>query len=82
MSDVQWTAPVAHGPIDAHVSIPGSKSLTNRWLVLASLASTPTALVGALASRDSRLMIEALEALGGTVQIGRASCRERVSVLV
>lgn len=68
MSDVQWTAPVAHGPIDAHVSIPGSKSLTNRWLVLASLASTPTALVGALASRDSHLMIEALEALGGNVR--------------
>ena len=67
MSDVQWTAPVAHGPIDAHVSIPGSKSLTNRWLVLASLASTPTALVGALSSRDSRLMIDALGALGGSV---------------
>lgn len=66
MPDVQWTAPVAHGLIDAHVSIPGSKSLTNRWLVLASLASTPTDIVGALASRDSRLMIEALGALGGS----------------
>ncbi|MCT2149592.1 3-phosphoshikimate 1-carboxyvinyltransferase [Dermabacter vaginalis] len=67
MSDVQWTAPVAHGPIDAHVSVPGSKSLTNRWLVLASLSSTSTALVGALSSRDSHLMIEALGALGGSV---------------
>ncbi|MDO5645420.1 MAG: 3-phosphoshikimate 1-carboxyvinyltransferase [Dermabacter sp.] len=64
MTDVQWSAPVAHGPIDAHVSIPGSKSLTNRWLVLAALAAAPTRLIGALASRDSRLMIDALSQLG------------------
>ncbi len=64
MNHVQWSAPLAAGPVDAHINLPGSKSLTNRWLVLAALASTPTRLFGALASRDSRLMIDALTQLG------------------
>nr|WP_311199368.1 3-phosphoshikimate 1-carboxyvinyltransferase [Helcobacillus massiliensis] len=54
--------------MDAHVAIPGSKSLTNRWLVLAALASSPTRLTGALASRDSRLMIDALTELGASFE--------------
>lgn len=64
MTSVQWSAPVAHGPVDAHVLIPGSKSLTNRWLILAALAEGKTRLVGALASRDTRLMCDALTQLG------------------
>ena len=59
-----WIAPVASGPLNAVVSLPGSKSLTNRELVLSALASQPTLLTAPLASRDSALMIEALRLLG------------------
>ena len=59
-----WDAPVARGPLDATVEVPGSKSLTNRYLVLAALADAPVRLRGALRSRDSELMIAALRALG------------------
>lgn len=63
-SDVLWTAPVARGPVDALVRVPGSKSLTARWMVLAAIAAEPTVLHGALSSRDTRLMRDALERLG------------------
>jgi 3-phosphoshikimate 1-carboxyvinyltransferase len=59
-----WNAPVPSGPLDALVSVPGSKSLTNRFLVLAALADGPVTISGALASRDSALMIGALDSLG------------------
>ncbi len=59
-----WTAPLADRPLDALVEVPGSKSLTNRYLVLAALADGPGRLRGALRSRDTRLMAEALGALG------------------
>ena len=52
------------GPLDATVEVPGSKSLTNRYLVLAALADGPGRLRGALRSRDSQLMAAALETLG------------------
>jgi 3-phosphoshikimate 1-carboxyvinyltransferase len=58
-----WPAPNGRR-FDAAVSLPGSKSLTNRELVLAALASAPTKLIAPLRSRDSDLMIKALEALG------------------
>ena len=59
-----WTAPVANGPIDSAIELPGSKSLNNRELVLSALAIEPTTLTGVLKSRDSDLMIAALSALG------------------
>ncbi len=59
-----WSAPLADGPLDATVVVPGSKSLTNRALPLAALAEEPTTIRGALRSRDSELMIAALRALG------------------
>jgi len=59
-----WPAPQAHGPLDALVDVPGSKSLTNRYLVLAALADGPGRLRGALRSRDTRLMAQALGSLG------------------
>jgi len=59
-----WDAPVAAGPLDATVAVPGSKSLTNRFLVLAALADGPVTIRGGLASRDSALMIAALRSLG------------------
>lgn len=65
-----WNAPVAPGPLDAVVEIPGSKSLTNRLLVLAALADGPGTLRGALRSRDADLMIGALRALGVIIEEG------------
>lgn len=64
MSEVLWTAPVATRPVDAQVSVPGSKSLTARWLLLAALATSPTVLQQPLLSRDTRLMQDALTQLG------------------
>jgi 3-phosphoshikimate 1-carboxyvinyltransferase len=64
-----WLAPLANGPIDAAVELPGSKSLNNRELVLSALASEPSLLTGVLKSRDSDLMIEALRSLGTQIDI-------------
>jgi 3-phosphoshikimate 1-carboxyvinyltransferase len=63
-----WPAPFAERPVDATVSVPGSKSLTNRYLVLAALADGPSRLRAPLHSRDSALMIQALRQLGATVR--------------
>ena len=63
-----WNAPVAAAPLDAEVAVPGSKSLTNRALVLAALADGPSRLTGALRSRDTDLMISALQALGARIE--------------
>src|SRR5690606_12430506 len=65
-----WTAPTAAAPLDATVVVPGSKSLTNRYLVLAAVADGTSRLRGALDSRDTRLMAEAIDALGGHVETG------------
>lgn len=62
-----WPAPRAHVPVEATVSLPGSKSLTNRALVLAAIAEGPSVVRGALRSRDSLLMAAALTALGSAV---------------
>ena len=59
-----WPAPVAPGPLDATVALPGSKSLTNRYLVLAALASDRSRLRAPLRSRDTLLMAQALRSLG------------------
>lgn len=66
MAPGDWAAPtldVAAG-FPARLEIPGSKSLTNRYLLLAALAETPSLIHSPLHSRDSRLMIEALTQLG------------------
>jgi 3-phosphoshikimate 1-carboxyvinyltransferase len=63
-----WAAPQAPSPIDARVTIPGSKSMTNRALILAAVAAAqgggPSRIDGALRSRDTNLMIGALATLG------------------
>jgi 3-phosphoshikimate 1-carboxyvinyltransferase len=56
-------------PIQASVSIPGSKSLTNRSLILAALAKGETSLKGALWSEDTQYMTEALEKLGFKIKV-------------
>jgi 3-phosphoshikimate 1-carboxyvinyltransferase len=64
-----WPAPYSPRPVHATVTVPGSKSQTNRALVLAALAAANgvSTISGALRSRDTDLMIGALEALGLTV---------------
>ncbi|MCC3273786.1 3-phosphoshikimate 1-carboxyvinyltransferase [Arthrobacter zhangbolii] len=62
-----WPAPLAPSPVDAVLSVPGSKSLTNRYLVLAALTEGRSRLRAPLHSRDSELMVSALRALGATV---------------
>ena len=59
-----WPAPTAPGPVSATVAVPGSKSATNRALVLAALADGPSTVSAALAARDTRLMAQALTSLG------------------
>lgn len=66
-----WPAPTMRAPVDATVTVPGSKSQTNRALVLAALAASrgrgTSIVTGALRSRDTDLMIEALRTLGLSV---------------
>ncbi|WP_122263279.1 3-phosphoshikimate 1-carboxyvinyltransferase [Ornithinimicrobium cerasi] len=59
-----WAAPYPGAPVDAVVHVPGSKSLTNRWLVLAALADGPCTIRRPLRSRDSERMVDALRGLG------------------
>ncbi|MDT4998291.1 MAG: 3-phosphoshikimate 1-carboxyvinyltransferase, partial [Mycobacterium sp.] len=61
-----WPAPLAANPVRATVTVPGSKSQTNRALVLAALATPQgsSTVGGALRSRDTDLMIGALQTLG------------------
>ena len=60
-----WAAPFRDGsPVAARMTIPGSKSVTNRALILAALADSPSLLRKPLHSRDSALMIAGLKALG------------------
>jgi 3-phosphoshikimate 1-carboxyvinyltransferase len=59
-----WPAPRAAGPLDAVVPLPGSKSVTNRALVLAALADGRSTVRRPLRSRDTELMAAALRGLG------------------
>ncbi|MDP9865258.1 MULTISPECIES: 3-phosphoshikimate 1-carboxyvinyltransferase [Streptosporangium] len=67
MSAPLWPAPTATEPVRATVSLPGSKSVTNRALLLAALADGPGTVRLALRSRDADLMADALRALGATM---------------
>ena len=74
LSPGDWPAPLAPASSEAAgknalVHIPGSKSLTNRYLLLAALADSPRICVRRLHSRDSALMIEALRQLGAGIEL-------------
>lgn len=62
------------GPIEATVVVPGSKSITNRALLCAALASGVTRLDGVLLADDTEAMLDCVAALGASVQIDRSSC--------
>ena len=66
-SDGAWLTPAATGPIRARLRLPGSKSITNRALVLAALADAGTTITGPLRARDTELMTGALRALGTVI---------------
>ncbi|GAB2982109.1 3-phosphoshikimate 1-carboxyvinyltransferase [Saccharothrix stipae] len=66
----QWSAPTADGPVQATVPVPGSKSITNRALVLAALADRASTVHTPLRSRDTTLMVAALRSLGVDVTDG------------
>ncbi len=66
-------------PVRGEVIVPGSKSLTNRALLLAALGAKPVTLTGALFSEDTRLMADALRRLGFTVTADETALTVRVS---
>ena len=66
-------------PVAASVALPGSKSLTNRALLLAALCDAPVTLTGALFSEDTGIMIDALRALGLAIKTAKNARAIRVS---
>ena len=69
-----WPAPFrGQKPVDATVTIPGSKSVTNRALILAAQATSPSTLRRPLVSRDSELMSAGLAAMGVGIESGSDS---------
>jgi len=75
MDSGRWRAPAAHGPVRATLRLPGSKSITNRALILAALSDTPSVLRGVLQARDTSLAIAALRALGCAIDSGGPGTR-------
>ncbi|GAB6857113.1 3-phosphoshikimate 1-carboxyvinyltransferase [Microbacterium xylanilyticum] len=69
----RWSAPRAAGVLHAQLRVPGSKSLTNRELVVAAIADGPGLVTAPLHSDDSARMIDALRALGIGVEEERGS---------
>lgn len=65
-------------PPRAVVRVPGSKSLTNRALIIAAMADGPSVLTGALDSEDTRVMVESLRRLGIAVEHDPAAATIRV----
>jgi 3-phosphoshikimate 1-carboxyvinyltransferase len=63
-----WAAPTADSPVRAVVRLPGSKSITNRALLLAALADGDSVLRRPLTARDTHLMVVALQALGTEIE--------------
>jgi 3-phosphoshikimate 1-carboxyvinyltransferase len=68
MESGSWQAPTATGPARASLALPGSKSITNRALVLAALSDEPSRISGPLWARDTRLAAEALRLLGTSIE--------------
>src|SRR5215467_6050686 len=75
----RWPPPAAAGPVRASLTLPGSKSMTNRALVLAALADGPGAITRPLRARDTLLMARALAALGAGIDADAAPGTWRVT---
>jgi 3-phosphoshikimate 1-carboxyvinyltransferase len=57
------------GPLDARVAVPGSKSITNRAMILAAMAQGRSVIDSVLLSNDTRYMTDALRAMGFVVEV-------------
>jgi 3-phosphoshikimate 1-carboxyvinyltransferase len=77
VTEVRAIAPLT-APPDVTVTVPGSKSLTNRALVAAALASGPSTLEGVLFADDTEAMLAALDALGIAITADPEHARVRV----
>jgi 3-phosphoshikimate 1-carboxyvinyltransferase len=75
MTQQPWPAPLAPAPVSATVPVPGSKSITNRALLLAALSEGDAAVHGVPSSRDSELMLGALRALGVPIDVAGETVR-------
>jgi 3-phosphoshikimate 1-carboxyvinyltransferase len=64
MNSGRWRAPAARGTVRATLRLPGSKSISNRALVLAALSDSPSLVRGILQARDTSLAMRALRVLG------------------
>jgi 3-phosphoshikimate 1-carboxyvinyltransferase len=67
MDSGRWRAPAAQGPVRATLQLPGSKSITNRALILAALSESPSVVRGVLKARDTSLATAALRVMGCTI---------------
>jgi len=67
------------GPVDAVVSVPGSKSITNRALLCAALADGTTRLDGVLFAEDTEAMLDCIAGLGAIVVIDRDACTVEIT---
>lgn len=79
MSEAILIPPLDGGPLSAVVRVPGSKSYTNRALMVAALAQGSSVIRGALFSDDTRLMQDALNALDIVVHGDERNCRFEVN---
>ena len=72
-----------HKAVRAEITVPGSKSITNRALILGALAKGETILQGALWSEDTQVMVEALNKLGFELRVEPESdeyCNRKITV--
>lgn len=78
-----WRAPFrGNAPVSAILTIPGSKSVTNRALILSALAKTPSKLHKPLRSRDTELMAQGLRALGVRIEESRDSNGDEIWTVI
>ena len=71
-------------PVTAEITVPGSKSITNRALILAALADGEVVLKGALWSEDTQIMVECLKELGFVVNVAAdpdETCNRSITVV-
>ena len=68
LPDLIEIVPLSAAP-EVEITVPGSKSITNRALILAALAEGDVTLEGALWSEDTQVMVEALQKLGYSIEV-------------
>ena len=77
-----WRSIKATGPITGQIRVPGSKSISNRALLLAALSDGSSQISGVLLARDTQLMIAALKQLGCQIDISENTVRVEPNKLI